>query len=340
MTKKRYIYIDILNCIAIFSVLMLHSSQIGHFGNPTSKITILGNVIQCIFIPAVYIFFMNSAAMLRDYRKRQSTKTFVKKRTKRVLLPFIVWSFLYYLYDIKWTAFPGPISHIHPSIKDFVQAFATNNINNIFWFFYVIIAIYLTLPIISLSTEKHKKYLWYIVIISFILNDFTQWLGSLTNMSLNNKYLNSQLLNFLAYAIIGYLIKEKYFNRKQENLMIIIGLFAFALAILGTLTGGRIKAISNIGPMLYSVAIVLIVRRVTETHTFSVRTINLFKIAASSSLGMYILHVLFYKVFSKIFNVGMTSLVYIFVMPVIVYIIGTPLIYLLKRNKWINTILP
>lgn len=319
---------------------MLHSSQIGHFGKPTATITIFGNVIQSIFIPAVYIFLMNSGAMLLNYRSRQSTKTFMMKRTKRVLIPFVVWSFLYYLYDIKWTAFPGPIAHIHPSIRDFVYAFATNNINNIFWFFYVIIAIYLTLPIISLAAENHKKYLWYLVVISFFLNDFTQWLGNVLNLNLNNKYLNSQLLNFLAYAIIGYLIKERFFNRKQENVMIYIGLISFILTLIGTLTVGKFKIISSIGPMLYSVSVVLIVKRITEKNTFSQRTMNFFRIAASSSLGMYILHVLFYKIFSKMFNVGMTSLVYILVMPIVVYIIGTPLIYLAKQNKYIKILLP
>lgn len=338
--KKRYLYIDILNCLAIFSVLMLHSAQIGHFGKPSAGITILGNVIQCIFIPAVYIFFMNSGAMLLNYRSRQSTSTFVKKRTKRVLVPFVVWSVLYYFYDMKWTAFPGPIPHKNPGIVDFISAFATNNINNIFWFFYAIIAIYLTLPMISLIAEKHKDYLWYVVIISFFLNDFTQWLGSSLSVNLNNKYLNSQLLNFLAYAILGYLIKENYFSRKQENVLIGVGLFSLVLSIAGTLLLGKVRVIRYIGPMLYSVAIVLIIKRITEQHSFSEKTGKWFQNAASASLGMYILHVLFYKVFTKAFHLQMTDMTYIFVMPVVVYIIGTPLIYLLKKNKYIKMILP
>lgn len=319
---------------------MLHSSQIGHFGNPSSHITILGNILQSIFIPAVYIFFMNSGAMLLDYRKRQSTMTFAEKRAKRVLVPFLVWSILYYFYDIKWTAFPGPISHVHPSIRDFIQALATNNINNIFWFFYAIMAIYMTLPIISLASDKHKKYLWYIVIVSFVLNDFTQWFSNLLSTNLDNKYLNSQLLNFLAYVIMGYLIKEQFFTRKQENLMITIGIIAFVLSILETLTVGKIKMLGGIGPMLYSVAVVLIVKRFSDNHSFHIKTANLFRKMASSSLGMYILHVLFYKIFSKLFNVGMTNLSYIFVMPIVVYIVGTPLIYLLKKNKFVRIILP
>lgn len=319
---------------------MLHSSQIGHFGKPTASITIFGNVIQCIFIPAVYIFFMNSGAMLLNYRSRQTTETFIRKRTQRVVVPFLVWSVLYYLYDLKWTAFPGPISREHPGVKDFIYAFATNNINNIFWFFYAIIAIYLTLPMISLIAKNHKKYLWYVVIISFLLNDFTQWMGAVIGMNLNNKYLNSQLLNFLAYAILGYLIKENFFTRKQENLFITVGLIALVLAITGTVTLGKIKIIAYIGPMLYSVAVVLIVKRIVEQHQFSYKTSKLFQMAASSSLGMYILHVLFYKVFSKLFHLEMTSLVYILVMPVVVYLIGTPIIYLARKNKYIRMLLP
>lgn len=339
MEKKRYIYIDILNCLAIFSVLMLHSSQIAHFGNPYDRVTILGNVLQCIFIPAVYIFFMNSGAMLLNYRERQTTKTFAKKRFKRVVIPFVVWSILYYLYDMKWTAFPGPITRKHPGLKDFIYAFATNHINNIFWFFYAILAIYISLPIISLAVKYHKKYLWYIVVLSFILNDFSNWFGVLINVNLSNKYFNSQFLCFLAYAILGFLIKENFFARKQENLIIILGILSLFLSIIGVLELGKIK-FTNFGPMLYSASVVLIVKRMVDNHSFNKNVTDIFRKAASSSLGMYILHVLFYKIFTKTFNVEMTNLVYIFVMPLVVYMVGTPLIYVVKRNKFIRMIIP
>lgn len=98
--KERLHYIDFLNCLAILFVLIMHSAQLAHFGNvgySNFKATVL---LQTICIPAVCIFFMNSGATLLDYRSRDSTRTFIMKRCKRVLVPFITWTIIYYLYDV------------------------------------------------------------------------------------------------------------------------------------------------------------------------------------------------------------------------------------------------
>lgn len=338
--RERLLYIDVLNCLAIFSVLMLHSSQIAHFGKVGMPITILGNVIQSIFIPAVYIFFMNSGAMLLNYRKHQTTKLFMKKRIKRVVVPFLFWSVLYYIYDMKWTAFPGPIYHDNPGIRDFIVAFCNNNINNIFWFFYAIIAIYMALPLISLAAESHKNYLFGISVMSFITKDFASWFGNLMGIKIHNEYFQFSLLEFIGYSILGYLIKESYFSRKQENWLMGIGFLTLFMSIFNDLTVGKFIVVSSIGPMLYSVALFILIKRLCENHNNNEQVNRLFMIASSSSLGMYILHVLFYKVFATAFHLGITSLVYIFVMPIIVYLIGTPLIYLVRQIKVVQDILP
>jgi surface polysaccharide O-acyltransferase-like enzyme len=67
--KKRLHYIDILNCIAIFFVLVMHSAQLAHFGTNKDSNFIATNILQSVCIPAVYIFFMNSGATLLNYRK-------------------------------------------------------------------------------------------------------------------------------------------------------------------------------------------------------------------------------------------------------------------------------
>ncbi|WP_295732106.1 acyltransferase [uncultured Limosilactobacillus sp.] len=338
--KGRLLYIDVLNCLAIFSVLMLHSSQIAHFGKIGMPITILGNVLQSIFIPAVYIFFMNSGAMLLNYRKHQTTRVFMIKRVKRVVIPFLFWSVLYYLYDMKWTAFPGPIYHAHPGIRDFIMSFCNNNINNIFWFFYVIIVIYIALPIVSLASEKHKNYLFGISVMSFLTKDFASWFGNLMGIKIHNEYFQFSLLEFIGYSILGYLIQENYFSKKQENCLMTVGFITLFMSIFNDLTVGKFVLVASIGPMLYSVALFIFIKRLCENRNNNEKANRIFMMASSSSLGMYILHVLFYKVFITVFDLKMTSLVYIFVMPVVVYLIGTPLIYFVRKVKIIRDVLP
>ncbi|MBM6955335.1 acyltransferase [Limosilactobacillus coleohominis] len=341
MEKKRYYYIDILNCIAIFFVLMLHSTQLSFSGDPNSIRTITCNVIQVICIPAVYIFFMNSGAMLVNYRERQSTKTFAIKRIRRVLIPFLCWSFFYYLFDLRFIAAPGPIIHKNPSVKDFILGLVNNNINNIFWFFYAIMAIYITLPIISLAAKKHKDYLFFIVFLSFFLNDFANWIGGIFNVKLQSEYFNFTLMIYLPYALIGYLVKESYFSRKQENLIIIAGLLSVICSVVDVVNIGKLSVFNHIGPMLYSTSIYLIIKRLSYCKIINKRKFKiLFMHASGCSLSMYVLHVLFYKWFDTFLHINNTSWIHIILMPFIVYTIGTIIIYIVRKFRFIRVFMP
>lgn len=341
MTKKRYYYIDVLNCIAIFFVLMLHSTQLSFSGNPHSIRTIVCNIIQVICIPAVYIFLMNSGAMLVNYRERHTTKTFAIKRIKRVLIPFLFWSCMYYLYDLRFTAAPGPVIRQHPGIKDFILGLVNNNINNIFWFFYAIMAIYLALPIISLAAKKHKNYLFFIVVLSFFMNDFANWIGSIFNMKLQSQYFNFTLMTFLPYALIGFLIKESFFTRKQENIIILSGLITLICSLVGVISIGKLSIFTHIGPMLYSTALYLLVKRLVHLSIFDKNKLKrLFMYASGCSLSMYVLHVLFYKLFDTVLRINNTSWIHIFIMPVFVYLVGTIIIYEIRKIKIIRIFMP
>ena len=72
LNSKRLHYIDVLNCIAIFFVLVLHSSQLAFSGNTNYSNYITALVLQSLCIPAVYIFFYE----FRSYFIRLSKKVF------------------------------------------------------------------------------------------------------------------------------------------------------------------------------------------------------------------------------------------------------------------------
>lgn len=345
MIKKRFFYIDLLNCFAIFSVLMLHSSQLFFHGNPYSIKTMICGIIQALFIPAVYIFFMNSGAMLLDYRDRQSTKCFIIKRLKRVFIPFLVWTVIYYIYDLRFTASPGPTLRSHPGINDFLIGIANNNINNIFWFFYVILAIYLTIPVLSLVTKDHEDYLFLIVCFSFIMNDILHWLSGIMNINVDNmffyKLFNPIIMTYLPYAIIGYLLKKNFFSKQQENMIIILGLTTLLLSIVNILTLKRYTLLNNIGPMLYSTSIYILFVRLSNFELLNSSLLHkMFMCASGCSLSMYVLHVIFFKIFDNTFRLGEDSWTHILIMPIIVYIVGTIFIYLFRKIRIIRVILP
>ena len=85
---KRYFYMDILNIIAIISVIALHCNGIVHTFS-TGRWWKTSLIAEVVFYFAVPIFIMLSGANLMDYRKKYDTKTFFKKRINRVVIPMI-----------------------------------------------------------------------------------------------------------------------------------------------------------------------------------------------------------------------------------------------------------
>lgn len=350
--KKRFYYIDILNCLATIFVLMMHTAQLAHFGNYKDQYYMVTNIIQAICIPAVYVFFMNSGATLLDYRDHQNTREFFIRRVKRVFIPFSIWSVFYYIFDISHSAFPGPISHPHPGIRDFINAFAQNDINNIFWFFYAIISLYVVAPVFSLLIKKHKNLLLSIVIIWFIFNDGIWYIEHLLNLNINTKYIVQPLLSssYLGYFILGYLIRINYLSKKLTNILIGLGMVMLMFTIINVLTSGRISLINNIGPFFYSVSLVLIVKKFDD-KVEDKQKLRFFSKLSGASLGIYILHPLFFALFDTLvfkvnvsdwnkYMIVLNNPIHIFVLPFLTYVVLSLVLILIKRIKIIRFILP
>ncbi len=350
--RKRLHYVDVLNCIAIFFVLVMHSAQLAHFGTSKDTNFMATNILQSVCIPAVYIFFMNSGATLLNYRKRQSTRQFALRRIRRVLVPFLVWTVIYYLFDIKHGAFPGPIRHPHPGIRDFISAFANNDINNIFWFFYAILALYLVTPILSTLIDDHKKILSWIVVGYFVFNDGLYYLQGLGHLNLTTKYIIQPLISssYLGYFILGYLISVNYLSRRTENWLIIVGMITLLLSILDVLLDWKVIFFNNIGPFLYSVALYLLIKRGTD-HIKNTKILAIFAKLSGASLGIYILHPLVYALLDKVtYGIGVSEWqtyltvlnnpVHIYLLPIVTYIILSIGILLLKKIPFVKYVLP
>lgn len=350
--SKRLFYIDLLNCIAIFGVLIQHTAQIAHVGPTNDTITVVGKVIQTLFLPAVGIFFMNSGAMLLDYRERQSTVHFAKRRFLRVVVPLLIWSIFYYIYGYYYYTFPGIFHHSLFGLRDFVTAFVDNKINSLFWFFFIIIQLYIATPVFSLLSKKHKELLLYIATVAFISSDVFSYLDGILHLHIEQSLLTQPLLasSWIQYFIFGYLFKEKYFSKSVENGIIIFGLVTLGLNIANDVIGGHHLFLQNISDFPYALAIYLLLKRLADRNN-NARVAKMVAKLASTSLGIYILHPmlialfdwLLFKQTSEHWTGYLTVLenpIHIFVFPIIIYLILVPLIYWFKKLPLTKYILP
>ena len=164
-SPKRLYYIDILNILSCFAVVVLHCSG-GVFYYQKTRLWFIYMFLQTVAHFAVPVFFMITGANLLDYRKKYDTKTFFKKRAARTLAPFLFWSLLYWVRPFVLKQATVPMS-----AKGLFLAIFNNEANYVFWFFYCIFAVYMCLPLFSLAADKKNiKTIEYVCVLGFVFN--------------------------------------------------------------------------------------------------------------------------------------------------------------------------
>ena len=138
VSRNKIEYISLLSVISAIAVIFLHTN--GCFWNfSRERYWITANIIECIFYFDVPIFFMITGVTLLDYSDKYDTKEYFKKRIKKTLIPFLVWSFIGLFYFIL----KKQIAVSDLSIKYVLSSIISTKIVNVYWFVNYIFVRYL-----------------------------------------------------------------------------------------------------------------------------------------------------------------------------------------------------
>lgn len=164
---RRLRYVDILITLSCIAVVAMHVCAEVFDPHPTPqwRQTVL---IQALCIFAVPIYFMVSGINNLGYREKYSPKTFFWRRLRRAGGALVFASICcYLLYSFFPHYFWGAEAYADSfSLKDFIKRFLTNQVNDIYWFLYSLIYLYLFTPILSLVV-KHKRLTEYVLALTF-----------------------------------------------------------------------------------------------------------------------------------------------------------------------------
>ena len=181
--KNHIVWLDVVRLIAMFTVVCCHCTDPFNFYPGTAsnidEIKFWGAVYGAVLRPCVPLFVMITGALLLPVRGDASV--FYKKRIPRVFFPFLIWSVLYNLFP--WITGvlgfePQVIHNFFPYAGEEVmrQSFsvALEYISQIplnfspiavhMWYIYLLIGLYLYLPIFSAWVEKasDRAKLWFL----------------------------------------------------------------------------------------------------------------------------------------------------------------------------------
>ena len=311
--KKRIIYLDILNIIAIIAVVAMHQNWIVH-ENPNIRAWNTSLLVDCICYFAVPVFIMNTGATLMDYRKKYDTKTFFQKRLKKVLIPFIFWACVMFI----WRIFILKTLEIH-GIVDLCNAFFFSKEEDTYYFLFIIIGLYLIMPLLScLTKEEYRKTLWYMFFLYIIIDGFVPNILSLFKIDWNG-VITSNLGSLVIFVILGYLLSTEDL-KKRDKIIIHIG------AVLG---------------LIYRYVITFYFKDLFENKIkVSDNVAKALSVISGCSFGVYLTHkiVLYYEV--ELLSINIYTWQWRTVGVFLTYVITLTFVYIFKKIPVLKNIVP
>ena len=182
-TPQHIVWLDVVRFVAMFTVVCCHCTDPFNFYPGTApnidEIKLWGAIYGALLRPCVPLFVMITGALLLPVRGEVSV--FYKKRIPRVLWPFLIWSVIYNLFpwitgllgikpEIILDFFPysgEEVMRQSLSISlDYIAQIPFNfSIVDVhMWYIYLLIGLYLYLPVFSAWVEKasDKAKLWFL----------------------------------------------------------------------------------------------------------------------------------------------------------------------------------
>ncbi len=143
--SKREIWIDWMRVIACFLVMIVHSTEPFYLGGEGSRVltktdAFWVSLFEMISRACVPLFVVASSYL--QFPIRYGTGEFLKRRAVRILIPFVVWTVVYAL---MWGE---PVENFRGLLLNF--NYAAGHL----WFVYMLLGLYLLMPLLSPWAEK------------------------------------------------------------------------------------------------------------------------------------------------------------------------------------------
>ena len=147
-SREREIWIDWLRVAACFMVMVVHSTEPFYLGGEGSLILTRSDAFWSAFFDSlvracVPLFLVMSSYL--QFPLHYSAGEFFRRRAVRILIPFVLWSLVY---AFVWG---DPVRNLKDLLLNF--NYAAGHL----WFVYMLVGLYLILPLLSPWAEKVGK---------------------------------------------------------------------------------------------------------------------------------------------------------------------------------------
>ncbi len=290
VTRNRYLWVDLIRIIAIFSVVAIHVDTFGPYWNRIPWIDWwAANVYNAIIRFAVPILFIMSGYLLLD--KQEDDRIFFSKRFTKVVIPLVAWSIIYMIFAHKYDV-------LSIFTLEFVQKLLTNDIFYHLYFLYYIIGLYLITPLLRRVLAHANLYdVRYFLVLWFFFTPVNQLIGFFGyNIGIPVEAATGNLGLYLT----GYAIKK---TRMTDRTIYLSGVIVATSLIVMTF-GSYIMSVNSgkfntfltstsITQTTYAICLFILLREALGRMTLAMPCMkieNIIRAVAEASMGIYLVH--------------------------------------------------
>ncbi len=288
---------------------------------------------------------MISGATLLDYRKRYDTKTFVKKRVTKTVIPFLIWSCIWCIAR----AADGQYKAEDITFKFFFDGFFNTAFSPTYWFFIPLFTVYACIIVLSLVPEENRKRIYGgLIVAGFATLSVLPFILGFLGVSLNaGLMLPLSGGGYLMFVLFGYYI-DKYEVKPAFRIpLYFLGVAGLLVHLLGTqfasFANGYIvsayKGYLNVPSALYAAAIFTAFKDVKKGGIFQ-KLYKACKTISPVTFGVYLIHGLLLDFFIRKLPFDSCHILFRIFGAVGIFALSGGIVWILQRIPVVKKIVP
>lgn len=194
---------DVLRLLSLFSILMVHAMPV----ETSTRMEWYFNIITTpVLLSFVGIYFMMSGMFLLE-RGTERIGAFYKKRLIQIGIPFVVYDFIYYCYNVHTD---GVVLSIPGHLAEFFRQVVTAGVPRAghLWYMYALAAFYLCAPFLARMLKGMTDRELRLFLILMLVLQGLDVAGEITGISISPWAQYVLYTGWVYYFLLGYGLKR------------------------------------------------------------------------------------------------------------------------------------
>lgn len=304
--KKRVKYCDALRILAIILVITIHvlASYRDYYLQTNKIYYIILSYMDSITRVGIPIFFMITGAFMLSVKKKESYKTFLKQRIPKLLIPFIIFSVIYYVYE-------GIKNNRSMSVLEFISiATSSTAVKYHLWFMSTIITIYIFIPFLRVLIQNLKRReLRTLILLIFVFGNLLYTINLYSvkfNIPLFTGVSLPHLIKYINYLFLGYYLYNYQIQSKTKRVIYIIGtililVLPFAdLLYIDNIRNDVMYCAPSIFPFFASIGVFIFFKDNYDNYHISPKITKFIEKTVPLVFYIYMVHVMIIEIIQKL----------------------------------------